>query len=132
MTNYAKNKLLELKVDKTVELLKSEIQFIPDVQTWASVAGFSREWLYKSIKIIHDLSPKVILREIRYEKIIVLIKKKDINASCYCVAVESGLKDGKALSKFLSNNFNTNFTILKQKVLKGNEHYKYRWLDNNT
>lgn len=82
--------LLEYKAKQAVRLLEQRIEEITDVQGWAAEAGVSREWLYKSMKTVYGKSPKIILREVRYEKVVRLIREHGTEAGCYLVAVGAG------------------------------------------
>jgi methylphosphotriester-DNA--protein-cysteine methyltransferase len=112
------NSLTKYKIKKTMQLLASDIESIRDVQGWANAAGVSREWLYKSLKIIYGKAPKVILREARFENVVQLLRKHGTAASCYSVAVDAGFRSEDALSKWLTTFYGMNFTELKTKILK--------------
>jgi hypothetical protein len=70
------------------------------------------------MKKMHGEPPKMIVRNVRYKKVIQLIKRDGPEAASYAVALEAGLRDASALSKFLKSHFDTNFTRLKDKILK--------------
>lgn len=116
MEGENQNPLVKYKVRKAVELLKDEIQSIPDVQTWAEEAGVSKRWLCKAMKKEHGTSPKVLLRKRRY---IVLVKclTQDPELTGYCIAREVGLSDEKALYKFLSSHYDTTLTQLREEII---------------
>jgi AraC-like DNA-binding protein len=97
--------------------LEERIADIPDVQTWASEAGVSRRWLCKSMKAVYGSPPKVILREMKYEKVVWLICDEGLEAGCFKVAVDAGFYSVSGLSKFLSTYHDTNFTCLKTDLL---------------
>lgn len=78
----------------------------------------SRRWLCKSMKTVYGKTPKIILREMKYEKVVTLIREDGINANCYSVAIDAGFGKAKSVSRFLSSFFNTNFTELKIKLLQ--------------
>ncbi|TVR19724.1 MAG: AraC family transcriptional regulator [Balneolaceae bacterium] len=109
--------------------MEERIADIPNVQTWAFEASVSREWLYKAMKVMHGKPPKIILREIKYEKVVRLIRKRGLEAGCYSVAVDTGFKDAASLSKFLSRFYETNFTNLKAEIIKGKVSESYTWLN---
>lgn len=115
-TNKQKS-LLEYKAEKAVRILEERIADIPDVQTWAKEAGWSRRWLCKSMKEVYEKSPQILIREKRFKKVVWLICDEGIQACCYSVAVEAGFKSETALSKFLSKYHETNFTSLKVNLL---------------
>lgn len=66
----------DIKCVQSVQLLKERIANIPNVNSCAKEAGVSREWLYKSVKRVYNVAPKLILREVRYSQIFKLIQKK--------------------------------------------------------
>lgn len=101
--------------------MHENIAVIPNVKSWAKEAGVSREWLYKSVTKRYGRSPKVILREVRYRKVVQMIRRDGLEAFSYGIAVEAGLRDAAALSKFLSSHFDTNFTRLKEELLKNGD-----------
>lgn len=109
--------LLAYKCEHSVRLLEERIADIPDVQTWASESGVSRRWLSKSMKLVYGKSPKIILREMKYEKVVWLISEEGVDASCYSVAVDTGFGNEIALSKFLKAFYETNFTKLKVEIV---------------
>ena len=106
------------RCEQAVRLLKENIANIPNVKSWAREAGVSREWLYKNMNKMHGEPPKMIVRNVRYKKVIQLIKRYGLEAASYRVAVGAGHRDASALSKFLSSHFDTNFTRLKDEILK--------------
>jgi AraC-like DNA-binding protein len=71
----------DIKCEQSVQLLKERIANIPNVNSWAKEAGVSREWLYKSVKRVYNVAPKLILREVRYRQIIKLIHEGGWEAS---------------------------------------------------
>lgn len=127
MKSEKQNPLVTYKINKAVEILKEEIQSIPDVQTWAIEAGVSRRWLCKSMKVLYGKRPKIILREMKYEKVVLLIREEGLKASCYSVAVDAGFKKSKTVSRFLSSFYNTNFTELKVELLKKDVQIDFMW-----
>jgi|AntRauTorckE6833_2_1112554.scaffolds.fasta_scaffold04424_4 AraC-like DNA-binding protein len=115
------------KYQEAVQILEERIADIPDVQGWASEVGLSRRWLCKSMKSVYGKAPKIILREMKYEKVVTLIIEDWINANCYSVAVDAGFGNAKSVSRFLSSFFNTNFTELKMDLLKGDVQIDFQW-----
>lgn len=110
--------LLDYKTERAVQILKDRIVDIPDVQSWAREAGVSRRWLCKAMKQVHSCSPKVILRKVRYKAITdCLLEEPDVSG--YCVALAVGLRDEKALYKFLSSHFDTSLRPLRKDILNG-------------
>jgi|AntRauTorcE11897_2_1112592.scaffolds.fasta_scaffold00863_11 AraC-like DNA-binding protein len=68
-TNQATKTLTSIKVVKAIRLLEMHIDEIPDVQTWAEEVGVSRRWLCKYMKREYNKSPKIIIRDARFEVI---------------------------------------------------------------
>lgn len=87
------NPLTAYKCEQAMQLLEKRIANIPDVQSWAEEAGVSRRWLCKSMKRVYEKPPKIILRQLKYEKVVWLIHKEGVNASCYSVAVDAGFEE---------------------------------------
>lgn len=115
------------RIKKTIKVLIHQIDSIPNVKSWARQSKVSRGWLYKSTKEYYGLSPKEILCEVRYEKIIQLLQN-DVEATCYSIAKESGLSSEDALRMFLKRHWDTNFRKLRRKILTGAIKRKWKWL----
>ena len=116
-TKYSKS-LNALKAERALLLLHNRIEEINSVQKWASEARMSRRWLCKIMKQEYAKDPKTILREMRY-KTIKNSLKEDLEMTGYCAALEAGLKDEKALYKFLSTHYDTSLTKLRKRILNG-------------
>lgn len=123
------NPLLVYKCEQCVRLLEERIADIPDVQTWASEVRVSRRWLCKSMKVLYGKPPKIILREMKYEKVVWLICDVGLEASCYSVAIDTRFVRAKGLTMFLSAHYDTNFTELKMMLLKEEAKYDFLWLN---
>lgn len=121
--------LTAFKCEQAIRVLDERIAAIPDVKRWAEEAGVSREWLCKSLKTVYDKPPKVIIREVKYEKVVRLIQEVGIEAGCYSVAVDAGFRNATALSKFLSSFYGTNFTNLKAEIMNGTSMNSYTRLN---
>lgn len=119
----------ELRVRKAVTVLIDNIDAIRNVSDWANEAKVSRRWLCKSMKMTYGKPPKIILREIKYEKVVKLIHKEGLEANCYCVAVDAGFEESKNVSRFLSSFYDTTFTELKMKLLIEGVQIDYLWLN---
>lgn len=119
----------EIRARKAVNLLIENIYDIRNVNEWAYEAGVSRRWLCKSLKAVYGKPPKIILREIKYEKVVRLIHKDGIEASCYSVAIDAGFSEPKNVSRFLASFYDTTFTELKINLLEGNHDDNFMWLN---
>lgn len=108
--------LKSIKAEIALSLLINRIEEIHSVQEWATEARMSRRWLCKIMKQEYSKDPKTILREMRYKSIKNSLKK-DSDMTGYCAALEAGLKDEKALYKFLSTHYDTSLTKLRKKLL---------------
>src|SRR5690625_7037923 len=122
------NPLIRFKCDKAVQLLRYGTFDIPDVQTWAEKAGVSRRWLCRSMKVVYGKPPKIILREMRYEKVVLSIREHGLNAGCYATAVAVGFSNDAALSRSLSSFYDTSFTIVKADSILGRIRVYFVWL----
>lgn len=127
-TNKPKT-LLEFRAKRAVRLLEEQIAVIQGVQSWAKEAGVSRRWLCKSMKAVYGLLPKIILREMKYEKVVRLFREQGLETGCYSVDVDAGFRNAAALSKFLSTFYETNYTDLKLEILNGEVLVASTWLN---
>lgn len=105
----------KLKLKRIVKLLRRELSSIPDVNTWALQAGVSTSWLLYAIKSEYNVTPKVYLKNLRFERISDHIIE-DFEITGYELALETGLRDEVALSKFLRRHFDTSLVTLKCKL----------------
>jgi len=105
----------KLKLDRIVELLRRDLSSIPDVNTWALQAGVSTSWLLYTVKSEYNVTPKVFLKNIRFRQISNHIIE-DFEITGYELALETGLRDEVALSKFLRRHFDTSLVKLKCKL----------------
>ncbi len=65
----------------------------------------------------------------KYEKVVHLILKEGVEASCYAVALDAGFEKAKKVSMFLSSFYNTNFTELKMELLQNDVQIDFLWLN---
>ncbi|MCH8548670.1 MAG: hypothetical protein LAT80_07305 [Balneolaceae bacterium] len=112
------------KAKRAVEILELNINKIRSVQDWAICIGTSRSWLVTTMRRVYGRSPKQIIREIRFKMIVKLIKEDRLIAG-FAAAIDSGLRDDIALSKFLKLHFGLRFTELK-KLIHGDESIRMR------
>lgn len=129
MQKNDKSTITEIKVEKALKLLDENLHEISEVKVWAKKADVSREWLWKAMKVVYKKPPKVIIREMRYEMLVHLIWKEGLEAGSYPVAIDAGFNNSTALSKFLSTYYETNFTLLKRAIFKGELQYDFKWLN---
>lgn len=106
-----------LRVRRITALLEQELEQIPDVQTWAQRAQVSRGSLNRITKRHFGVPPKRLLRRERYRMIAEIIKK-DPQITSYAAALNAGLRDDKALYKFLDKYYGTTFTQMRRDVLR--------------
>lgn len=119
--------LIEYRCRQAIRVLRERIDEIPNVRSWAKEAGVSRRWLCKSMKAVYGKPPKIILREVKYEKMVLLILEEGADASCYSVSVDSGFGNSKNGSRFLSSHYDTTFTELKIDLLKEDVQIDFLW-----
>ena len=115
MKTQGRKTIRKLKLERIVRLLRRELSSIPDVNTWALQAGVSTSWLLYSVKSEYKVTPKVFLKNLRFKRISDDIIK-DIEVTGYELALEAGLRDEVALSKFLRRHFDTSLVKLKCKL----------------
>jgi AraC-like DNA-binding protein len=123
------NPITAFTCEQAIRLLEEQIADIPDVQTWAADSGVSRRWLCKSMKAVYGKPPKIILREVKYEKMVMLILEEGADATCYSVSVDAGFGSAKNGSRFLSSHYETTFTELKMDLLEGDSENHFQWLN---
>jgi|AntRauTorcE11897_2_1112592.scaffolds.fasta_scaffold00117_23 AraC-like DNA-binding protein len=116
------------KSEKAVQVLIANIDAIPNVQSWALKVKVSRGWLCKAMKENYEKTPNEIIREVRYEKMIQVLGS-DIEATCYCVARDSGLPTGDSMRMFLKRYKGTNFRKLRRNILSDNLDVEWQWLE---
>ncbi|MGF1670145.1 MAG: hypothetical protein ACFCU6_06835 [Balneolaceae bacterium] len=116
--NTLKHNLQVIKARSVYSELDSNIHRIHSVDKWAELAGVSRSWLNEVMNRNYGKSPKFLIRDKRYEKIISVLRNNP-DATGFFVASAAGLRDEKALYKFLSKYHKTNFTRLRLEILNG-------------
>lgn len=123
------NPFTKFRCQRAIRLLKERVAEIPDVKAWAEKIGVSRRWLCKSMKAVYGKPPKIILREAKYEKMVMLILDEGADATCYSVSVDAGFGSAKNGSRFLSSHYETTFTELKIDLLKEDLEIDFQWLN---
>lgn len=91
------------------------INKIVTVEELADLLGCSRAWVHRKIVESTGLSPTVLLRKLRFEALHDYIQL-NLECSAYEAAIHVGLQNDKALCKFLTMHFGTNFTDLRQNI----------------
>ncbi|MTI86964.1 MAG: AraC family transcriptional regulator [Balneolaceae bacterium] len=109
-----KRKIEEAK--RAVYILEHKIHEIRYVKDWALIFGCSKTKLNNLITIQFCVSPKVMMKQVRFERIKDTIKK-DPSLCSFAVADQCGLLNEKTLYQFLSRNFETSFSNLRFKLL---------------
>lgn len=116
-------------IEKAVETLIEEIANIRSVEDWSNHINLSYEWLKKWTKKYFGKSPGVIVREVRYDTIILLIMENGWDSKSIYIAYKSGLgSNSDSLYKFLKTHYSTTFTSLKKKVLSKEFEVNFVWL----
>ncbi len=105
------------KAKQAYQIIIDNLSSISDVQTWAEEAGVSQRWLCRVMKKAYGNSPKVLLRKRRYVELVTCLTENP-ELSGYYLAREIGLRDEKALYKFLSIYYDTTLTQLREDVIK--------------
>ncbi|MDG5766892.1 helix-turn-helix domain-containing protein [Balneolales bacterium ANBcel1] len=126
--NQLKSRAVQYKARIAIDILLENVESIPNVQVWADKARMSRRWLCRSIRMAYGKSPKEILREVKFEKVVCLILDQGLEAGCYSVGIDSGFKSASGLSKFLSAYHNVTFTELKNVIIAEGKHLNFHWL----
>lgn len=120
----------EIRAMHYVENLVEEVVKIRSVREWASKVSTSEKSLYRLILNMYDKTPGEILREVRYEKIVMLMNQ-DTEAGAYCIALESGFNNEDALRMFLRRCHDTNIRTLRREVMNGKLQMEWEWLNND-
>lgn len=81
------------------------------------------------MKAVYGKPPKIILREVKYEKMVMLILEEGADATCYSVSVDAGFGSAKNGSRFLSSHYETTFTELKMDLLEGYSEIDFQWIN---
>ncbi len=116
-------------IEKAVDTLIEEIANIRSVEDWSNHINLSYEWLKKWTKKYFGKSPGVIVREVRYDTIILLIMENGWESKSIYIAYKSGLgSNSDSLYKFLKSHYNTTFTRLKKEVLSKEFEVDFVWL----
>lgn len=112
-----------------IDILVKNVDSISDVRSWAKETGVSRRWLCKSVKAVYGKPPMIVLREVKFEKVVRFICGDGIDASCYSVVVDAGFKNSKNISMFLTSYYDTTFTALKVDLLNDDFQIDFLWLN---
>ncbi len=101
-------------------VLNKHLHKIRTVSEWARNCCISESSLNKRINTILGTSPKIVLRELRFEVICSLIREQGLQATSQGVAIDSGLGiRSNDLYKFLSIYYGTTFTRLRYEIISG-------------
>lgn len=110
-----KKKYYSLKAKNAVRILEQEIASIRYVKNWAVLVGCSKTKLNQLIRYEFAVSAKAMMKNIRFRKIKQTIEEHP-NYGSFAVAKENGLENERELYKFLSRNFDTNFSELSFQI----------------
>lgn len=113
------------KAGQAIRVLEEQIEHIRNVQAWATAIGTSRSWLVTTMREVYGRNPKWIIREVRFKKVVNLIKQ-DPGITGYAAGIDSGLQNDIALSKFLKLHFNIRFSELKRLIHDDNDKFHMR------
>lgn len=111
-----RHELQQIQAELAIHILQSRIDKIRYVHDWAKETGYSTSKLCGLIKKYHKQNAKEVLRRVRYERVLKLLKNNP-QITSYSVAVDCGLSNEHSLFKFLNRNFNTTYSELKSEVL---------------
>lgn len=128
-SNENHSTLVQYRASIAIKILRDNVESIPNVQVWADMVGVSRRWLSSTMKSAYGKSPKEILREIKFEKVVSLISEEGMKAGCFSVALDAGFKSAAGLSKFLTAFYALNFTTLKTEVISDVGQLTFNWLE---
>lgn len=103
--------------EKALGVLKDRIGQIRYVSDWVELLGGSRGRLYQLIENHYGVTPAELLRTTRYKRIVVILKREP-DATSNDVGDQVGLEGEQGMYKFLSRWHDTNFTELRHKILQ--------------
>lgn len=117
-----------IRAERLVDVLMKEITNVRSVKDWAEESTTPESSLHRIVKQRYGKTPGNIIKEIRYEKIILLMKK-DEEACAYSIALDSGFSSEAALRMFLRRCHGTNIRTLRREILSGKLRMKWTWLN---
>lgn len=100
---------------EALSVLEANSLLIITVSDWANEMGYSRSYFSRRFKNEFGLCPKEYLRDFRLR----LIKEeiiKDPEAIGYCIAINCGFIDEKALHKYLNFHFDLSLSKVKAQI----------------
>lgn len=119
-----------IRAEGFVGILVNKISRIRSVKDWAKEAATTKRTLYRIVLQRYDKTPGAILKEVRYEQIIILMKH-DLRAGAYCIALDSGFSSEAALRMFLRRRYGTNVRTLRREILSGKFQIEWVWQNGN-
>lgn len=105
-------------IEASITILQENINEIPTVLAWAELMGYSRSYFSTSFTKSFGEPPSKCLCRIRYTQLKKVIRRYPYETS-RAIATRLGLRDEQALYKFLKRNYDTNFTEVRNKLIKG-------------
>lgn len=107
-------------MEQAQDFIEDNIGHISSAKELARLMGYSRSYLTIRISELYDAPPGELIRNIRFEKVEQFIRRYPYETS-NSIAQRAGLKNDKALYKFLSYHWDTNFTDLRRRILNGSD-----------
>jgi len=104
-----------LSIYDALSVLESNSLTIITVSEWAEIMGYSRSHFCRKFTFEFGINPKCYLKDFRL-KLIKQEIRKDPEAIGYCIAVNCGFIDEKALHKYLDFNFDLCLSKVKAQV----------------
>lgn len=104
-----------IKIDEALGVLEKNIGTIRNVSEWAYELGYKKpskfSWEFRER---HRVRPSKVFIEMKVEKVVEYMVKNP-NEKNYCVCLEFGFTNEKALYKFLKRHTNQSPTQLREK-----------------
>ena len=92
---------MKIPMDRAIDIARDNIQEIGTVTEWADMMGYSSvKYFSRSFRNKYKVRPKQFLINLKVARFKSLIKE-DPSISCFELALEIGLRDEKALNKFI-------------------------------
>lgn len=117
--------------EKLVEILVQHVAQIDSVKNWVQKSELPESTFYRIISEKFGKPPGHILREVKFETVVHLLKK-DLKSGAYAIAIDSGFGSEDALRMFLRRRYNTNISKLRLQILKGSLDTGSSWADVNS
>jgi transcriptional regulator GlxA family with amidase domain len=92
---------MKIPMDRAIDIARDNLEELGTVTEWADIMGYtSAKYFSRVFRNHYKVRPKQALINLKVARFKWLIKE-DPNISCFELALEIGLRDEKALNKFI-------------------------------